>query len=110
MNFIKANSIGKTIALLLVIALLLPVSVKLAHAFEGHIHEVCTSKDAKHIHQIDHDCEFFKFKHNNHLSFDTQNYSIAKIPSPKRDVPAYYQFLSTYQKLHFKLRGPPQLI
>lgn len=110
MSFIKDHSIGKIAALLLVVSLLLPVSLKFAHAFEGHKHEVCTSKNTKHIHQIDHDCEFHKFKHNNLLTFVTQNYSIAEISSPRTEIPAYYQFLSTYQKLHFKLRGPPQLI
>ena len=110
MSFIKEHRIGKTTVLLLVVVLLLPVSLKFTHAFEGLKHEVCTSKDAKHIHQIDHDCEFHKFKHNNPLSFVTQNYSVNEISSPRIEVPAYYQFLSTYQKLNFKLRGPPQLI
>ena len=110
MSNFKEHSIGKLIAVILAAVILLPLSVKLAHALENHKHEVCTSKDAKHIHEIDHDCEFYKFKLSNAVTFTTQNYDIVELNEPKLKVTNYYQFLSEYQKLHFKLRGPPQLI
>lgn len=110
MNVVRTHILGKTAAIVLVFALILPISVKFLHIFENHLHEVCLSKDAKHIHQLEKDCEFYKFKLNNHFSFNQVDYQIMDIPEVSLQITSEYQFLSEYQKLHFALRGPPQLI
>ncbi len=60
------------IAILLIAAVLLPTSVKFAHIFEDHKHELCEDFTTTHIHDLDLDCEFYKFKLN------TQFYSLEK--------------------------------
>ena len=95
--------ISKSLALILVVTVLLPATVKALHVFENHKHEVCTEKTSDHhLHQVDVDCEFYKFKLNNtyyHLptSFDisySTNYH-------------YYKFLFNHQQSYTYLRGPP---
>lgn len=60
------------IAVLLTAAILLPTSVKFAHIFEDHKHELCEDFNTVHIHDLDLDCEFYKFKLN------TQFYSLER--------------------------------
>lgn len=110
MNGIKTHIAGKFTAIILAMMMLLPTTVKIFHAFENYKHEVCTSKGAKHIHQIDHDCLFYKFHLNNHFTIQQISYQILDIPEISLEIPTDYQFLSEYQNLHFALRGPPGLI
>lgn len=106
----KTHIVGKITALMLVFALMMPVSVKFFHIFENHLHEVCLSKDAKHIHQLEKDCEFYKFKLTNHFSIKQIDCHIPLVTDETSEIISPYYFLSDYQKLHFTLRGPPQLI
>ena len=110
MKEIKTHTLGKLAAITLVLVLVLPISVKFFHIFENHLHEVCTSKDAKHIHQLEKDCEFYKFQLNNYYPLTHTEYQLVSLPETSIKPIGQYQFLSDYQKLHFALRGPPQLI
>lgn len=60
----------KIAAIVLLLAVLMPSAVKFTHIFENHKHEVCTDYSTKHMHEINLECEFFKFKLN------TQYYTI----------------------------------
>jgi len=110
MKEFRTHILGKISAVVLVFALMLPVSIKFFHIFENHLHEVCLSKDAKHIHQLEKDCEFYKFKLSNHFSIKQFEYQIPIITEETMEITSPYSFLSDYQKLHFTLRGPPQLM
>jgi len=57
MQFLKEHIISKLLALTLVIAISLPLAIKLAHVFENHKHEVCYDHGTTHFHEIDLDCE-----------------------------------------------------
>lgn len=90
--------------------LLLPSAIKVSHAFNHYKHEVCLGEKTTHFHKADLECKFYNFKL-------TQNYLVAhysinafktKIVSIK--TVSQYTFLSSYQKPHFSLRGPPSLV
>jgi hypothetical protein len=103
----KESLVFKSIIITLVITLLVPSFVKLAHAFENHEHEICVTPQKEHFHEYDLDCEFYKFKTNPQvaISFDyTESIDIETNTAP---IVSQYQFISDYQRLSFSLRGPP---
>ncbi|WP_460219007.1 hypothetical protein [Psychroserpens sp. MEBiC05023] len=105
----KDYHISKRIAtLLLAFTLLLPSAVKLSHALaHNHEHEVCLEKNQTHFHNIDFDCDFYKFKIQTESTISTTNYDLFSIEDNHKSTFTYYSFLSEYQRLHFSLRGPP---
>lgn len=72
-----------------------------------HQEQLCTDTNAVHVHNVELDCDFQKFK------VSPQHYpnfaSIQKnhIVEVKEKDTNSYSFLSKYQKLHFALRAPP---
>ncbi|PNQ73133.1 hypothetical protein C1T31_09095 [Hanstruepera neustonica] len=103
----KPHKIIITLSLLLVVSLLVPSAVKFAHAFENHKHEVCTNKSSVHIHTLDLDCEFYKFKIANQFVHKFKNVDFINIEDNHGITESQYQFISEYQRLQFSLRGPP---
>ena len=110
MQNIKEHIIFKTLTIVLVISLITPTLVKFAHVFENHKHEVCLSKQQAHLHTLDLECEFHKFKVNNTFTFKAVNYNLFSIENNHKTYSSQYQFISEYQCLSFALRGPPQLV
>jgi len=106
------SSVFKVLAIVLVIAVLLPSAVKLNHIFTHHEHEVCDEKDAlqTHFHELDVECDFYKFKLTTQYYFQNElTTTIDAIDNFKISV-SQYEFVSNYQKRHTALRGPPQMI
>jgi len=95
------------ISLLLVAAILSPAIIMLSHALYEHEEQVCEEIGTVHVHEVEIDCDFQKFK------LSPQHYpnfakTIKVHPKMIREKGFnYYSFLSKYQKLHFTLRGPP---
>ncbi|WP_196888035.1 hypothetical protein [Aureivirga sp. CE67] len=57
MNVIKNNIIFHVF---FAVVVFMPSSIQLLHALDKeHLHEVCTAKDIKHIHNEDVDCSVF---------------------------------------------------
>ncbi len=110
MQNIKEHIIFKTLTIVLVISLITPTLVKFAHVFENHKHEVCLSKQQAHLHTLDLECEFYKFKVNNTFTFKVVNFNLLSIVNNHKVYSSQYQFISEYQRLSFALRGPPQLV
>jgi len=107
MSRYKESIIFKSLIITLVITLLVPSFVKLAHAFENHEHEICVTPQKEHLHEYNVDCEFYKFKTNPQVAivFDySESLNIKDIATP---IVSQYQFISNYQRLSFSLRGPP---
>lgn len=100
----------KFIALVILLAVLLPSAVKFTHVLENHKHEVCTDHSSIHMHEIDVECEFYKFKINPVFSFNFELITFKKPQKKQHLITSQYHFISAYQKLGFALRGPPQLI
>lgn len=87
--------------------LLTPIAVKFSHVFSDHEHEVCIGQNKSHFHEIDMDCEFFKFNINHQATFTTFEFVPFEAYIDQGQLASQYVFLSSYQKLHFALRGPP---
>ena len=101
----------KSLAIIIVVTVLLPATVKAMHVFENHKHDVCTEKTSDHhLHQIDVDCDFYKIKLNNSLSFSVFSYTLLKVKNNHKPILSQYQFISSYQRLGIVLRGPPQFV
>ncbi|MGB6268565.1 MAG: hypothetical protein WBF67_06085 [Olleya sp.] len=106
----QQNIFIKIASVVLLLAVLLPSAVKFAHVLEQHKHEVCTDNSSTHMHEMDLDCEFYKFKINPVFSFKI-DYSALETPIQNYlKITSQYHFISTYQKLGIALRGPPQLV
>jgi len=110
MTKLKAHIGFKISLVILIIALLVPSFVKLAHAFEMHKHEVCKTPQKSHYHELDLDCEFYKFKLNNALNFQPKEYSFLTTDQIHQVDNFYKSFYNNLQIEQTSLRGPPQLI
>ncbi|WP_241148012.1 hypothetical protein [Lacinutrix jangbogonensis] len=100
----------KSIVMLLLVAIVLPSVIKFVHVFEDHKHEVCTNTSDTHFHEVEIDCEFYKFKLNTAFSFILRPSKIIFHELNYKITTSQYQFVSDFQRLPFSLRGPPHLI
>jgi len=100
----------KYIAIVLLLAVMLPSAVKFTHVFENHKHEVCLDNITTHMHKTDVECEFYKFKLNTQyytffeISFLNIEDNFLKINN------TLYNFKYNHQQLSYSLRGPPFLV
>lgn len=110
MQPIKQHIAFRTATLLLVFTLILPSAVKFSHIFEHHEHEICHNEYEAHLHTLDVDCEFYKFK------LTTQFYTLFEYVELPNEVSNFkinttlYNFLNNHRQLSFSLRGPPVLV
>ena len=100
----------RLLTITLVIALLLPSAVKLHHTFQNHKHDVCIDNSVNHLHELDLECEFYKFKLNTQFSVVATSLEFIIIKNNFKYNCSQYHFISDYQKLHIALRGPPVLM
>ncbi len=107
MNQIKQHIAFKIATLLVAACLLTPIVVKFTHILSDHEHEVCIGENQSHFHEIDMDCEFYKFNINHQTTFTTFEFVSFELINYKENIVSHYTFLSSYQKLPFVLRGPP---
>lgn len=110
MKYNNQHILNTCIAVLLLIAVVLPTAVKFAHIFEDHKHEVCTNLTDTHYHEVEIDCEIYKFKLSTVFSFETYASELIVIDNNHSITGSQYQFVSEFQRLPFSLRGPPSLI
>lgn len=110
MTKIKEHIIFKGAVIILVITLLVPSFVKLAHMFEDHEHKVCVDPQKEHFHEYNLECEFFKFKINPQITEESLSYNFIEIIKPSSVIISQYQYVSDFQRLPFSLRGPPSLV
>jgi hypothetical protein len=95
-----------------VLAVLLPSAVKLTHVFNHHNHEVCendATDNATHFHQLDVDCEFYKFKLNTNYYSGVYTIETPSENNFSKNDTCLYLFLRTHQQNTTHLRGPPNL-
>lgn len=109
MKFTQQHIAFKFIATVLVFTLSLPSLVKVCHSFAHHEHKVCIGEKTTHFHEVDLDCEFQKFQVNNFFTLNTCDISIFHQKEILPKTASQYHYLSDYQRLHFSLRGPPQI-
>lgn len=103
----KTHKIFLSIAWILCFSLLLPSGFKLLHAFEDHKHEVCEFPQSSHYHELDLDCEFYKFNQTNQIhignNYEINHYFIVA----NQPVASFYFHLKSHRCLSFSLRAPP---
>lgn len=105
------HTLGYRVAVLAITAcLLLPLAVKFSHLFSHHDHEVCLGENQSHLHEIDMDCEFFKFKINHTFYYAFEEFAILAIELNIEPPKAYQKYLKSHQQLQSYLRGPPLLV
>ncbi|WP_431134365.1 hypothetical protein [Psychroserpens mesophilus] len=107
MNTYKQHIAFRIATLAIVICLVLPTVVKFSHIFAHHKHEVCLGENQSHLHEIDVDCEFYKFNLNHQTTLTSFEFSPLEVAKNQQVITSRYFFLSTFQRLHFSLRGPP---
>jgi len=95
---------------IIALALLLPSVIKFSHIFEQHEHVVCLGENQSHLHEIDLDCEFFKFKLNNNFLLDIDVIELTSVVVPQNLSQQYYTFIKGHQQSTAYLRGPPSLV
>lgn len=110
MTSFKEHIIFKIVTLLLCVSLLVPTAYKFAHIFAHHKHDICKGEKATHLHEINADCDFFKFKLNNPFTFSFCNIELVVFQEDFLEIESQYQFLSKFQRLQTALRGPPAFI
>lgn len=112
MQTIKEHIAFRIITITIVIAIITPSIVKFSHIFthHQHKHEICKGERTTHLHELDLDCEFYKFQLNkNYASLLKYDNFFCKLPHYKAPI-LTYKFLNNHQPLSFSLRGPPSLV
>ena len=107
---LKEHIIFKTFTLALIATLLIPSIIKFCHTLSHHEHKVCLGKKSTHIHEVDLDCDFHKFQLNKTFTISNSFSALFICEELSVKIVSQYDFLNSYQKLHFALRGPPSLI
>lgn len=92
-------------------ALLTPSFVKLAHDFDDHKHDVCkTPQSTSHYHELNWECEFYKFKLSDQYSFSLLNFDLVPYAFDFEYLHPKYQLESNSKYFQKTLRGPPCLV
>lgn len=100
----------KTFTILLACLLLVPASAKFAHIFSNHKHDICYGKNTTHLHELNTDCDLYKFKISNPFNITFFNFELISSEESSLEIVSQYQFLSKFQRLQTALRGPPAFI
>ena len=109
MQEFKTHLAVKLLCVALVATLFTPSVTKFAHIFAHHEHKLCVAEGTTHIHQVDLDCEFYKFQINKNFTLQDVSVNLFVEKNIYQNITSQYIFVSDYQKLHFSLRGPPQI-
>lgn len=110
MHFLKEHTFFKILSFTLALVILLPSALKVSHAFNHYKHEVCFGEKTTHLHKIDLDCKFYDFKITKNCILNEFNFSASEPTTTPLKIVSQYIFLSSYQNLHFSLRGPPSIV
>ena len=93
------------------ICLVVPLGLKLTHSFSHKYHVVCDDdgKVNTHFHEIDLNCEFYKFQLNKNLYIDLKVEETTEISKVSKDYFNFYISFKQLQQLTRFQRGPPEL-
>ena len=103
----------RILSLVLIVSVLLPSAIKLSHTFNHHTHQVCKNdEDASntHFHEVDIDCEFYKFKLSPNQYFLVYDYDKSPEIYGLLWSSSHYISFNNHQQFTRQLRGPPSLI
>jgi hypothetical protein len=106
----KEHIAFKMLTLMLALSLLAPSVTKFAHIFAHHKHDICKGKKSVHLHEINSDCDFYKFKLSNSYCLFFSNIELLSHTYIFKISDSLYVFLNNHRQLSFSLRGPPVLV
>ncbi len=109
MRIKEQQHITQLIILCLTVVLILPSVVKFSHVLSHHEHEVCVDTSASHFHEVDVDCEFYKFKLNTNYLHDFDYIDIIPNEFIHNSEYSYYAFIRSHKRNALAQRGPPSL-
>lgn len=111
MNNLKQHLVYRVSALVLAFAFLLPLAVNFIHNIEHeHQYELCDNPNETHLHKLEKDCDYCKFKLNqNHHSIET-NLELVRVVISTAPIYTSYSYQHNYQHVSFSLRAPPVLV
>lgn len=110
MRKLKEHILFKTLAFFIAMVLLVPTAIKFSHIFAHHKHDICLGAKTTHLHEINIDCDFYKFKLTHAYNFTFFNFELFSVKENHLAIVSQYQFLSEFQQLQTTLRGPPFFI
>ncbi|MBO6606546.1 hypothetical protein [Psychroserpens sp.] len=94
----------------LTLVLLLPSVVKFSHVLSHHEHEICEDTNASHFHEIDVDCEFYKFKLTTNFYSALKQIEITPNEFFNNSEYSYHAFVKQQKRSSKAQRGPPGLV
>ena len=110
MNRLKEHILFKFFTILLATLLLMPTGYKFVHIFAHHKHDICKGEKFTHLHEINTECDFYKFKLSSSYTFCIINIELISLKADTLQIISQYHFLSEFQRLQASLRGPPSLV
>lgn len=110
MHKLNQQLLFKLTALLLVVVMLTPVVIRYADVFVKHEHVLCEYSPKAHVHTLDAVCDFYNnIKFNYKFIIPSFTFQLFPVEDNHKIIRSQYVLLSSYQQLHFSLRGPPQI-
>lgn len=104
------KKISHVIVLGLMLLFFAPSVVKFSHLFENHKHEACHHPKKLHYHEVDVDCEFYKFKLNKEFNFNIISFELVSNTIESTEISINYQLVTSKSFLSYSLRGPPVFV
>ena len=92
------------------LTLLLPTYKKFSHLFANHKHDICLGEKASHFHELNADCDLYKFHLNNAYCVFYNDVELLCQEYFNIASGNEYIFLKNHKQLPFSLRGPPILV
>lgn len=97
-------------AILLAASILTPTFYKLTHYLSDHSHELCENASATHFHEVEFDCDFYKYKINNPLVIGSFSIDLINYEETFQKSINLKSFIITRDLIHLSLRGPPSTL
>ncbi len=103
----KNRFVSSLLAFMVIGSLGLPSLTAWTHAFSDHQEPKCTDSTTLHIHKVEGDCAFVKFKPAPQFYFTVAAPRIYYPEPATSPIRTTYRFIPTLKSIHFLLRGPP---
>lgn len=104
------DGLSQLMAILIVMAILLPFAIQLQHLATEHVHEVCFGASDHHLHSNEVKCDLDKFKINVHFFIPRNDFKEVN----NNQYTAYnngYKSLISFRLVSYgNLRAPPSLV
>ncbi len=105
----RHKAIFSLVSICIIGCLFTPYIIKINHGLLTHEDTICVAKGDLHIHEIEFDCDFYKYQISSLFYIGLVKPKLIQLAASSEKLTNHYVFTSKFQKLHFVLRGPPVL-